>query len=94
MKLKSVLSLICGMGVIYAQAADVREGMVSYWPLDTISSDLMATPDLVSGNHMNVVNVYDNSVLVTGKRGKAFEFDGDKPPPKTPLRREEQAASR
>ncbi|MBI2946027.1 MAG: hypothetical protein HYY23_00135 [Verrucomicrobia bacterium] len=71
------LALCLSLTAVTASAADIREGLVSYWPLDTISSDFTSTPDVVSANHMLLANIADSSVLMEGKRGKAFLFDGD-----------------
>lgn len=57
------------------RAADIRQGLVSYWPLDTVSADTFTSPDLVSGNDLNVAWI-DNSTLVSGQEGQAFSFDG------------------
>jgi len=58
------------------QAADVRQGLVSYWPLDEMSPDATTTPDVVSGNDFQVANMIPGDV-VPGKRGNAFQFTGD-----------------
>jgi hypothetical protein len=52
---------------------DVRQGLVAYWPLDEIVDGV--TPELVSGQHMQAVNM-DASSVVAGKRGSALNFDG------------------
>lgn len=57
-------------------AADVRQGLVSYWPLDAMSEDFTTTDDVVSGYDLNLVGWYDASGVVAGKRGSAFLFDG------------------
>jgi hypothetical protein len=54
---------------------DVREALVSYWPLDAVSADGLTTPDAVTGNDF-VLNWLDASFLVPGQRGQAFVFDG------------------
>lgn len=59
-----------------SQAADVREGLVSYWPLDELSADWTSTPDVVSGNDMTAVNLTEFDI-VPGKRGNAFTFTPD-----------------
>ena len=71
------LAYAASMQCFQIQAADVREGLISYWPLDTVANDLSNTPDRVTGNHFLLGNVYDNSLLVDGKRGKAISLDGD-----------------
>ena len=79
MQNRTRLSLLCGLILASApaSAADVREGLVSYWPLDALSPDLLSTPDQVSGNRLEAVNFYDTSAVVAGQRGMAFQFDGD-----------------
>ncbi|HOY60272.1 MAG TPA: hypothetical protein PK640_19305, partial [Verrucomicrobiota bacterium] len=57
-------------------AADVRQGLVSYWPLDAMSADFTTTADLVSGFDLNLVGWFDAAGVVPGKRGSAFSFDG------------------
>ena len=54
------------------RAADVREGLVSYWPLDQASNDFLTTPDLVTGNHMTL-GAFN---FQPGHRGNALFFDG------------------
>jgi len=63
------------VGCAVGTAADVREGLVSYWPLDAISEDWTTTSDAVSGNDFNLVAL-DTSSVVAGKLGSAFQFDG------------------
>ncbi|HTG43513.1 MAG TPA: LamG domain-containing protein, partial [Verrucomicrobiae bacterium] len=58
-----------------AQAADVRLGLVSYWPLNELSADQATTPDVVGGNHFTVIGL-DPSYVVPGKRGNALSFNG------------------
>lgn len=57
------------------QAADVRQGLVSYWPLDTLTSSA-TTPDVVSGNNFNAF-AHAASDVVAGKVGRAFRFNPD-----------------
>lgn len=57
-------------------AADVRVGLVSYWPLDSMSADWTTTPDLVSGNDLLLYGLDAVNSLVAGQRGKAMLFDG------------------
>ncbi|HOA60528.1 MAG: hypothetical protein KA191_03365 [Verrucomicrobia bacterium] len=68
--------MVAWLGSAVLLAADVRQGLVSYWPLDAISADLTTTADLVSGYDLNTVNWFDTSGVVPGKRGNAFQFDG------------------
>ncbi len=56
-------------------AADVRQGLVSYWPLNGMAADWSTTPDVVSGNNLLLFGL-DPSSLVAGKRGQAMLFDG------------------
>jgi hypothetical protein len=59
---------------VAASAADIRRGLVAYWPLDTIVG--VTTPDVTPfGNHLNLVNMDINNFVV-GKRGKAASFNG------------------
>lgn len=69
------LALGLGLGLTALRAADVRQGLVSYYPLDTMSGDWSTTPDLVGGNHLTLWFL-DPSALVAGKRGQAMSFDG------------------
>lgn len=76
MKKKHLLGLLMAASTGWiGHAADVREGLVSFYPLDVVSEDQLTTPDVVTGNHMNL-NFMDSSSLVDGKRGKAMRFDG------------------
>ncbi|HNQ87644.1 MAG TPA: LamG domain-containing protein [Verrucomicrobiota bacterium] len=56
-------------------AADVRLGLVSYWPLDEITADWFNTVDVVSNYDLVLVGI-DPSMVVAGKRGNAIQFDG------------------
>ena len=51
--------------------AQLRDGLVAHWPLDSISGE--TTPDVVSGYDMELTNLDDSSV-VEGKFGSAFSF--------------------
>lgn len=73
----SVLLVVAALSLAPLRAADIREGLVSYWPLDTVSADFTSTSDAVSGNDLVLVNVFDSSAVVQGQRGQALEFDGD-----------------
>lgn len=76
MKPRSLFGLALGATLgASALAADVREGLVSYWPLDALIEGDTQTPDLVSSNHMTAVNFAPANV-VTGQRGNAFTFAG------------------
>ncbi len=54
--------------------ADVRQGLVSHWPLDSVAADA-TTADVISGNHLNLMGL-DASAVVPGQRGSALVFDG------------------
>lgn len=69
----SCLALV--LGFTATQAADVRQGLVSYYPLDAISADWATTLDQAGDNDLNLVAL-DPSALVAGKRGQALSFDG------------------
>ncbi len=78
--MKKTLSLLiivsCAGFPTGARAAqDVREDLVSYWPLDAILPDGITTRDVVSSNNMTL-NLMDSTSLVPGQRGQAMIFDG------------------
>ena len=52
-------------------AADVRAGLVSYWPLDVDSGG--TTPDYGFGNNMTI---FGGSTIVAGQFTNAFSFNG------------------
>lgn len=54
-------------------APDVRAGLLNYWPLN---SGTTTTPDLYSGNDMQLVNM-DASNFIAGQRGQALTFNVD-----------------
>ena len=54
--------------------AQLRDGLVAHWPLDSISGE--TTPDVVSGYDMELTNL-DDSNVVEGKFGSAFSFSSD-----------------
>jgi hypothetical protein len=54
-------------------AADIRDGLVSYWPLDVVNAG--TTPDLALGNDLELFNMSEAN-LVPGRRGNAMSFDG------------------
>jgi hypothetical protein len=66
---KLFASLFLGLALCSAPAADIRSGMVSYWPLDSITGD--TTPDVAFTNTMNV---FGAPVVSPGKFGNAFTF--------------------
>ena len=53
------------------QGADLRDGLVSYWPLD--ANDAGTTPDWAAGNTMSVTG---SPAIELGQFGNAFRFDG------------------
>lgn len=59
-------------------AADVRQGLVAYWPLDTAAGGgiPMTTPDVVGGNTMTGPGKDSTTALVAGKYGNAVTFAG------------------
>jgi hypothetical protein len=77
MKMRKLLCLLacCGLSLVALRTnADLRDGLVSYWPLD--STDSITTPDIASNsNHMNLFNM-SSSDFVGGVRGNAASFDG------------------
>lgn len=54
-----------------AQPADVRQGLVSYWPLDVNNAG--TTPDAAFGNTMSVVG---SPTVAAGQFGNAFTLNG------------------
>ena len=75
MKLSQLFGLAAGVAVgASALAADLREGLVSYWPLDALNGAGQAV-DLVSSNHMTAVN-FTPAEIVAGRNGNAFSFGG------------------
>jgi len=57
-----------------AQPADIRQGLVAYWPLD--STDGVTTPDATPfGNHLNLIAM-SGANFVPGRYGNAATFDG------------------
>ena len=68
---KTAALAVLGLSLNSIQAASLREGLVSFWPLET--TDGVVTPDLASGNAMSVVGV---PIVSPGQRDNAFTFDG------------------
>lgn len=64
------------LGVSALLAADVRQGLVSYWPLNTYNAGTFTTPDVVGGNHFNAL-YHSAADVVAGKVGNAFSFNPD-----------------
>jgi len=69
------VSLALAAAAALGASADVREGLVAYWPMDAVAPDGFTTPDLVAGNNLVLYNM-DASSLVPGQHGQAFSFDG------------------
>ena len=65
MMLVFLFALFCNVN------AQLRDGLVAYWPLDGISGE--AAPDVVGGYNMELTNM-DDSNVVEGKVGNAFSF--------------------
>jgi hypothetical protein len=73
---RKILGLALGVVMgISATAADVREGLVAYWPLDALSNGDSQTLDVVSTNNMTAVG-FSAAQVVPGKNGNAFSFPG------------------
>ena len=68
-----VLALFCLTGT--SRSDDLHRGLVSYYPLDTVSPDGTTTPDVVSGNDMVLMNM-NAEALVAGRFGQALDFNG------------------
>jgi len=61
-----------------ALLADVREGLVAYWPMNTApGSGSMTTPDAVAGNDLVGPFKDGATALVTGRHGNAVMFTGN-----------------
>ena len=58
-----------------SRSDDLHRGLVSYYPLDTVSADGTTTPDVVSGNDMVLMNM-NAEALVAGRFGQALDFNG------------------
>lgn len=69
------LSGVALLGLTSSHAADVRQGLVSYWPLNSLSADA-TTPDLAGGHHFNAFT-HTAADLVPGKFGQALSFNPD-----------------
>ncbi|MDB6026752.1 MAG: Laminin domain protein, partial [Verrucomicrobiales bacterium] len=55
-------------------AGDVRIGLVSYWPFETVNGN--TTPDLAFGNHLVLNNMTVANIDPNGARSNAFSFNG------------------
>jgi hypothetical protein len=70
-KTNLLAALALGLGALTA-SADVRQGLVAFWPMDTLTD---TTPDVVYTNNLAPLNL-DSSALVTGVHGQALSFNG------------------
>jgi hypothetical protein len=79
MKTSLKLSLLAGAVLLAlsagAQPADIRQGLVAYWPLDGAdgSTTIDATP---FGNHLTLVNLTAGDFTAAGRFGNAVTFNG------------------
>lgn len=65
------------LAALSLHAADVREGLVAYWPLNTgVGAYPMTTADLVGGNTMSGPNMDNATAVVAGRHGNAVAFNG------------------
>ena len=64
----SITSAVATLGVSAFSAPSITNGLVAYWPLDTIIGG--KTPDLVSGYDMTVVNMTAADNVVPGEMGQ------------------------
>ncbi|MDB6125986.1 MAG: hypothetical protein JWQ71_4979 [Pedosphaera sp.] len=73
MKLYSALCATLALGLSLGTAlADVRQGLVSYWPFESVTD---TSPDVVYTNQLTLNNM-DSSAVVAGERGQALSFNG------------------
>src|SRR5689334_15667108 len=77
-QLLSVLCLIAGLTTV---RADLRDGLISYWPCDTLVVDPNTTQNMTPDLGPNTNNLLDNFTMtgadvVPGMRGNALSFDG------------------
>ncbi len=67
--------LLCAASTLLA---DVREGLVAYWPLNTATGDApTTTPDVVAGNDLTGPNKLAADIVVGGKYGNCVQFAGN-----------------
>lgn len=74
--------LVTGAAVLLAAlpllAADIRNGLVAYWPMNTApGSGSMTTPDVVAGNDLQGPLKDGSTALVAGRFGNAVTFAGN-----------------
>src|SRR3954471_2974808 len=77
----TLLGAAFSLGLITSTQAALKDGLVAYWPLDTVVGT--KTPDLVNGYDMELANL-TAADLVDGKVGKTFKLDNTR---QTMLRR-------
>src|SRR5262245_50084471 len=65
--------IICLMFLGLSASADLRQGLISYWPLDMVTDTY--TPDIISGNNLTL-NRLSHDNLVPGRHGKALSLNG------------------
>ena len=79
--MKSKILFMSSAAILLAASpllADVRDGLVAYWPLDTATGGTpMSTPDVVAGNNLTGPFKDSSSALVPGKFGNAVTFFGN-----------------
>lgn len=71
-ELGKATSSVARLEFIVFPAASITNGIISYWPLDTLLGT--KTPDLVSSYDLTAVNMQDTNV-VSGRWGNAFLFN-------------------
>ena len=83
MKRLITFASVCCASVIsfHSASADVRDGLVAYWPLDVLTNDVNSgmniSPDLgPNGNHLSDNFTMTSGDVVAGIRGSAVSFDG------------------
>lgn len=65
------------VGTALTARADVRQGLISYWPLDAIDGFSYTTADVVSGHSLESWGHDPTGDVVAGIRGKAIRFNPD-----------------
>ena len=79
MKTKKLLvtSAVALLAALPLLAADVRECLVAYWPLNSATgAGPMSTPDVVAGNDMTGPLMDSGTAVVAGRHGNAVSFGG------------------
>ena len=79
MKTKTLLVSVAALLLAAVSfAADVRNGLVAYWPMNTApGSGSMTTPDVVAGNDLQGPLKDGSTALVAGRHGNAITFAGN-----------------